>query len=229
MAAISDRRVFLTVRFSGYFHFLYSRLLRAYLHSFNLAVLHGCSRLAKSSLAGVCAIRQKGVLLGTHRQHDGFLVGSSRLGDSSGATTRGQSYLAIRNYFIAHCRNSSQQQPRSSFPKTSTLAQHSRSFAVATSHTTELTPEEEEWVHNGEILALTPSSGPGPRFDWRKRVAASCKPRAGEEVRRVKRIMPPYISVRPGQPFYDEIKAYSNRCVIFLTGVHLRTFLTVVC
>ncbi|KAF7970397.1 hypothetical protein HWV62_24191 [Athelia sp. TMB] len=188
-------------------------------YSFNLAALHGCSRLT-GPLGDASAACQRGFLVGAsaRRQHRG----SQYSAPAGAASTRGQSYLAIRSFFANHAKH--RNHPPLPKPNALTLTQHSRSYAAtatAAAPAPALTPEEEEWVANADILALAPSSGPGPRFDWRARAktgpttttstSTSTSTSTGAGARRVKRVMPPHVAAVPGEPFHAAIKAYSSK------------------
>ncbi|KAF7966306.1 hypothetical protein HWV62_39203 [Athelia sp. TMB] len=162
------------------------------------------------------ALRLKGPLgdasaaLRLGAKHRGLAPGGTQV-----ASTRGQSYLAIRSFFANHAKH--RNHPPLPKPNALTLAQHARSYAAtataaAPAPAPALTPEEEEWVANADILALAPSSGPGPRFDWRARAKAGPKPATGAAApRRVKRVLPPHVAAAPGEPFHAAITAYSSK------------------
>lgn len=187
-----------------------------------------CSQISKGYMNSIAYTSQRGFLSSsrTRRYHSTQSVAcslSSGMENNSKssivASARSRSYLAIRNFFTAQPKPLRARQQRLSFLQPfHSLRNHSRSFAsTVNTHPTRLTPEEEEWLHNGDILALAPSSGPGPRFDWRKRAlmqkqSTEITQRRGDS-KRIQRVSPSNLVVNRGQPFYEEIRSYSKRFV----------------
>lgn len=187
-----------------------------------------CSHIAKGYVNDISYARPRGLLSGsrTRRYHSTQSVAYSLSSgiehnskSSAVASARSRSYLAIRNFFTAQPKPLRERQQRLSFLQPfHSLRNHSRSFATTVdTHSARLTPEEEEWLHNGDVLALAPSSGPGPRFDWRKRAPMQKRStkttQRREDTKRIQRVSPSNLVVNRGQPFYEEIKSHSERFV----------------
>ncbi|KAH7882136.1 P-loop containing nucleoside triphosphate hydrolase protein [Phlebopus sp. FC_14] len=126
---------------------------------------------------------------------------------------RTSTFIGIRNFFknLARQTDSSPKclQRRIGHSLFSTTASASAGAATQKPSQHELPLDE----YFSEYSPLAPST----RFDWRLRAPSrfngtQCSPqkREGGSVY-VKRIAPPYIQVRPGEPYYDEIQAYNNR------------------
>lgn len=163
--------------------------------------------------------------LASHTSSTGTLSNSK---DHKALSHRRSSYLGIRNFFAnisAHRQKPSTVAPfpRHSHFSTSTQSHFRPSVAAHGAQIHRLTPEEEEWLHNSDVLALASSSTPGPRFDWRMRASSRARrdnsakdnhvAKQDPRKRSIKRLAPSPINVEMGEPFYEEIKAYSNRYV----------------
>lgn len=150
--------------------------------------------------------------------------------DSKALSSRRSSYLAICNFFT---NNSGRQQgsdtvpslPRRSHFSTSCLNHFRSSAPTQATNFGGLTREEEEWLQNSDILALATSSGLGPRFNWRMRATSQTAVQGhvsedGKKPRSIKRIAPLPINVKQGEPFFEEIQAYSARYVFIIIMHH---------
>lgn len=145
--------------------------------------------------------------------------------DTKTLSSRRFSYLGIRNFFTNTSIEPNQPSPlsqRSHF-STSFHNQFGPSVIAHGAQIRHLTAAEQEWLQDESVQTYTTSSvdTPTPRFDWRLRSSSRLqkeKTLAGEDVekhdprrRTLHRIAPPQINVQKGEPFYEEICAYSDR------------------
>ena len=143
------------------------------------------------------------------------------------------SYLGIRNFFVnssVHCREPRNVVSPSQRCQFSTTAQNDfqPSDIVGGAEVSHLTTEEEERSQSRDFYASLNSASDTstPRYDWRLRASSRMRPAMalagkghdGHNSHRQtpKRILPPQIHVHRGEPFYEEIKAYSDRYVASL-------------
>lgn len=133
-------------------------------------------------------------------------------------SARKLSFLGIRNYFSGLERRAKRHNHelfvvrRVQF----SVSCPSRGSAQALLRTpTQLsTPAEDHYVGNHVLRPLS------QRFDWRLRATSRInrtQPLDGQRHRRyVKRVIPPHIHVREGEPFFEQIQAYNEQFVALL-------------
>jgi len=151
--------------------------------------------------------------------------------DLKALASRRSSYLAIRKFFIntlVHHREPPNFSPLSQRSHLSCTSQniHRPSGTRSDIQVRHLTIAQQKWPQRGDVGASTLADAPTPRYDWRMRATSrtsGANIMAGEDrethdLRRrvMKRIPPPQINVGIGEPFYEEINAYSNRHVASL-------------
>lgn len=149
------------------------------------------------------------------------------------------SYIGIREFFLSSSLRvqGNHGSFRSNRPRFSAPAHTSLAFST----TAKVTPNhfgamENDWLQERDALASTfnPNHTPTPRFDWRMRAASRTRKDltlAGEDVakhdpsrRYLRRVAPPQINVQPGQPFYEEINAYSQRYALLSIALYSEVY-----
>ena len=121
-------------------------------------------------------------------------------------------YWGIRNFCLA---NSS-----ACFAKARPPRPSRATFASTTPKARVLVAAEQEWLQAEEARSVSlecPQYIPTSRFDWRLRSSSrepgliSKDPQCASRGRYVKRVQPPCLDVRTGEPFFEEIQSYKTR------------------
>jgi hypothetical protein len=143
------------------------------------------------------------------------LTTTSLNGHRFSRSARNLSFLGIRNYFSGLERRAKRHNHELSVVRRVefSVSCPSRGSAQALLRTpTQLsTPAEDHYVGNHVLRPLS------QRFDWRLRATSRInrtQPLEGQRHRRyVKRVIPPHIHVREGEPFFEQIQAYNEQFV----------------